>query len=508
MTPDNKDYIEIMPSVSDGIEVEERDTLVEIHQKILEEKDKFFQRIEKLLPPIKYQNLEEICDTFSSLLRRDAITLLPNMLQCEEDIEKKQITDLMVIKFSNGNQILNWNWKDVMQKILQDIWKYLQNLEVEGVKINVYKYIYNYFILTFEFEEEHPDVLWLVEEIREYLDRLYVEDNGKIFYIKFNAGASFHWETDNIISHSLLALEHSKNRNAQSNIIIYSKWLWEQVKEDQENKHYWMSVFKEELEKELVEGIKSDKIQIFFQGILNNHTGRIDKYESLLRFHDPSSWKMINPWLFLKYIEGTEIMDKVNVLIINRLVDTIKRNKEFIEENNIEFSINLDIKYFKEEFKYLFNYLESKLKKENILNSRIVLEILEGTDTNTSPKEEKSIITQMQLLKHRWFKIAIDDFWVWYSNFERLTKVKPDFLKIDGSLIKDIATIQDNESIVRTITNLAHGLGMKVIAEYISTPEIQRKIAKLWIDYSQGFLFSEPQKELHKLELDKKDISN
>ena len=93
-------------------------------------------------------------------------------------------------------------------------------------------------------------------------------------------------------------------------------------------------------------------------------------------------------------------------------------------------------------------------------------------------------------------KIAIDDFGTGYSNFEYLLKLKADYIKIDGSLIKNIDTHKETELVVSIIVEFAKKMGMKTIAEFVENESILNKVKELGIDYSQGYHFSPPTEEV------------
>ncbi|MEA3384292.1 MAG: EAL domain-containing protein, partial [Campylobacterota bacterium] len=90
--------------------------------------------------------------------------------------------------------------------------------------------------------------------------------------------------------------------------------------------------------------------------------------------------------------------------------------------------------------------------------------------------------------------IAIDDFGVGYSNFERLLEFEPDILKIDGSLIRNITTDKYSQNIVETIVNFAKKQNIETIAEYVETEEIFDFLNEIGVDYSQGYYFGKPEK--------------
>ena len=89
--------------------------------------------------------------------------------------------------------------------------------------------------------------------------------------------------------------------------------------------------------------------------------------------------------------------------------------------------------------------------------------------------------------------VAIDDFGSGYSNFAHLLKLNPEYIKIDGSLIKNINTDKNSLIIVRTINSFAHDLGIKTVAEYVHSREVFEVLKSIGIDEFQGFYFGKPQ---------------
>jgi EAL domain-containing protein (putative c-di-GMP-specific phosphodiesterase class I) len=94
-------------------------------------------------------------------------------------------------------------------------------------------------------------------------------------------------------------------------------------------------------------------------------------------------------------------------------------------------------------------------------------------------------------------QIAIDDFGSGYSNFEHILNLNVDILKIDGSLIKNIATNENAKKIVKTINIFAKECNIKTIAEYVANEEIFNIVKELNIDMFQGFYFSEPKPNIN-----------
>jgi len=94
--------------------------------------------------------------------------------------------------------------------------------------------------------------------------------------------------------------------------------------------------------------------------------------------------------------------------------------------------------------------------------------------------------------KKRGIKIAIDDFGSDYSNLFRMLKLSPDYLKIDGSLIRNIAESSEAYEAVQSIVTYAKNLRIKTVAEYVKNRTIYQQCMEIGIDYFQGFYFKKP----------------
>lgn len=227
--------------------------------------------------------------------------------------------------------------------------------------------------------------------------------------------------------------------------------------------------------------LDEDKLVPFFQPIVNVQTGAIEKYECLARIIDDN--KVISPYFFIEPAKVAGMVSSITRRII-------KKSFEAFSKTTMEFSINITDDDFKEN--YLVDYLEGMSAFYNIDPHQVVLEILE----NISDYDAKYAIEQIDALKGLGFQIAIDDFGAESSNFSRLQKLNTDYIKIDGSFIKDIATNLNSLIIVETIIYYAKRRDIKVIAEFVHDEATYNKVKQLDIDYIQGYYFSEPKQKV------------
>mgnify|MGYP000935825859 FL=1 len=222
------------------------------------------------------------------------------------------------------------------------------------------------------------------------------------------------------------------------------------------------------------------KIVSYFQPIINNKTKEIEKYESLVRLVDEDG-NVLSPYSFLDISKKGSYYNKITHRVL-------ENSFKILEHISTKISINLSsLDIEKEETR---DILYELLERYSSDTSRIVFELLE----DESVKDFAVIKRFIQKVKKLGVMIAIDDFGAGYSNFERLLEFEPDILKIDGSLIKNIANDIYSRNIVETIVSFAKKQNIITIAEFVENEEIFNILYNLGVDYSQGYYFGEPEK--------------
>jgi EAL domain-containing protein (putative c-di-GMP-specific phosphodiesterase class I) len=222
---------------------------------------------------------------------------------------------------------------------------------------------------------------------------------------------------------------------------------------------------------------KHCKIIPFFQPIIDNHSQAIDKYEALMRISVND--KIYSPDKFMNIATDTGEIKELTKIMINEVLKVIK-------DKNIQVAINLTPQDIKAD---IASFLTKKLDEYHIDANTITLELVESEDFYLLESE-------INKLKEIGFKISLDDFGSGFSNFSKLISIQIDYIKIDGSIIKNIHTDFNNMQIVKNIHEIAKTLGCKTIAEYVSSAEIFSKVVDLGIDFSQGYFFYKPSPEI------------
>ncbi len=223
--------------------------------------------------------------------------------------------------------------------------------------------------------------------------------------------------------------------------------------------------------------LHEDRIIPYFQPIIDVRDNSFHKFEALARIQLEDG-SIIAPNMFLK----SSMNDKTYEFFTRQIMQKIFK---IYAKNNEEISININYQNIISET--MLAYIENRLQKYG--GERITFEIVETEDI----KDYSRFKDFISLVKKYGAKISIDDFGSGYSNFTNLLHFELDYLKIDGTLVEQLLDDQNVENMVKSIIDFSHKAGIKVIAEYVSTVALDRKVRELGVDYIQGYLYGEPK---------------
>ena len=218
----------------------------------------------------------------------------------------------------------------------------------------------------------------------------------------------------------------------------------------------------------------------YFQAI-TDRDGNIVKYEALVRIIDFENGKknIIYPDDFLPIAMKSGLYMSVAKQMLTQALSLFATRDEKISVNflpNDFFNASI-----MDTFMELLNKFESPQK--------IVVEITEQEGVDDFDR----LVKVVKHLRNLGVLIAIDDFGSGYANYAHILKIKPDYLKIDGSLIKNILTDEESKILVKSIIRFAQDLGIKTIAEYIENEEIYKLLKEYGVDEFQGYHFGRPK---------------
>jgi Amt family ammonium transporter len=232
-------------------------------------------------------------------------------------------------------------------------------------------------------------------------------------------------------------------------------------------------------------GLNEKRFKLYTQPIvpLTNLDDR-KHCEVLIRYQDEDD-TIIRPGEFLGPAERFNLVEKIDRWVISEVMRWLSEHKS--SKGDVLFSINLSGRSLGSPS--FHNYVEQLLLTENIDASCLCFEITETAAIKDVDKSVKFI----EMVKSHGGKFSLDDFGSGLSSFNYLKQFPVDYLKIDGAFIKDILVDAQSYAFVRSITEVGHCLGMKVIAEYVNSRMMLHMLREARVDYLQGYSIGMPE---------------
>ncbi len=223
--------------------------------------------------------------------------------------------------------------------------------------------------------------------------------------------------------------------------------------------------------------ITNDKVVPFFQGIYNNNEHRITKYEALMRIYDQNG-NICPPGMFLEAAKAQKLYLPLSKIMIDKSL-------KYFEQKKCDLGLNISLFDIQsEDFKHWFI---ERIKKHP-RPEQVVVEFVE-TENYNNTEELMDFLTEVRNIG---CKIAVDDFGVGYATYSSIVSLKPDIIKIDGDIIRNLAKTNESNIILESICYMAKLIGSKTVAEFVENADIQKVVEKHEINFSQGYHFSRP----------------
>ncbi len=235
---------------------------------------------------------------------------------------------------------------------------------------------------------------------------------------------------------------------------------------------------------ELRHAIRKNELTLYYQAKISIKSNTIYGVEALVRWNHPIHG-FIAPDEFIPMAERTRTIQEVTAWVTRQaFTDCAQWHKDGL---NLKVSINLSAKDLHDpELPDLIAGLQAATR---IQPEWIMLEITESS-IMTDPEQALETI---QRLHGMGYQLSIDDFGTGYSSLAYLKQMPLAELKIDRSFVKDLLTTESDAVIVNATINLAHNLGLNVVAEGVEDSEIMLKLKDYNCDIAQGYYLNKPQ---------------
>jgi diguanylate cyclase (GGDEF)-like protein/PAS domain S-box-containing protein len=321
---------------------------------------------------------------------------------------------------------------------------------------------------------ENEQVERTVTTLLKFLKRPWVLEKQE-FFISVSIGIALYPEHGEdltcLMQNADTALFHIKE-SGKDGYCFYNSYMKEKT---------WKHI---QMNAELINAIKNEEFLLYYQPQIDLKTDKIIGVEALVRWVDPEKG-FIPPMEFIPFAEETGHIHSISKWVLKTACNpaNIWKEKGY---KNIKIAVNLSGKVLTQ--KDLVQDIQHIMKLNHINAHEIELEITETAviaDINNS-------VDILNHLKQLGLVISLDDFGTGYSSLTYLQKLPIDILKMDREFIKNIVSEDEECFIVKTVIELAHNMGLKVVAEGIETKEQLEVLRKSGCDIAQGYYFSKP----------------
>mgnify|MGYP005840620375 CR=1 FL=1 len=402
----------------------------------------------------------------------DELTGLPNRVRLLRDLRSRDAASLLIINLDRFNQINSLFGNDCGDHVLLDVSRRLSGFisKSAGKYTRVYRLPGDEFAILAPIIELQA-IHWHAEQLRQLITSERIHWQQQRLTVDVSIGIAMRSQrkpedaADQLVSQAKVGVLQAREQGRH--YLLYDPSVG--IEENYENNLYWANRLKEALD--------HDRLVPWFQPIHDNQRGQITKYECLVRMVEPDG----------SVISAGRFIDIANKLRLNQRITEVMIEKCFARfiGREEEFSINLSYGDITEPetVARILTALES-----SGIGDRVIFELLEF-DSISSYDHIHDFIEQVKPFGCR---VAIDDFGTGYSNFAHLLSLNVDYIKIDGSLIRNLH--EDNTAFLVTsgIVQFARSLNMRTVAEFVHNESVQAKVRELGIDFSQGEFFSMP----------------
>jgi len=206
--------------------------------------------------------------------------------------------------------------------------------------------------------------------------------------------------------------------------------------------------------------------------------------EILLRIKSETG-EMFSPAEFIPIAEKYNVMTEIDRWVFSHVLDWVVKHQHTYETPRL--LINLSgLSFINDEF---LEFVVEQLQTRDIDPERLAFEITETAAVDNMEKANVFIDRIRELGCH----FALDDFGSGFSTFAYLKELPIDYLKIDGSLVKNLATDEIDREMVRAINQIGHTVGAQTIAEFVEDEQTLQHLRDMGVDYAQGYGLCKPQ---------------
>lgn len=330
-------------------------------------------------------------------------------------------------------------------------------------------------------------VLETAERLRKLLDAYYYRTDNHCYHIGASIGIALIQPGDVTGASEILARAdqacYVAKTNGRNIVHLFNKEDTAMV--TLRSAIHWVPIIRDAL--------ANNKFKLVFQPVLDIQNRRANHYESLIRMVGDDG-KLITPNNFIPVAEHMGLIHDIDLWVVNQAIDFLQNLPP--HQSHIAMNINLSSYAFQD--KALLPMLREKLEKTGVKAERITFEITE-TAAVANYEQTREMIMKLRELG---CMFALDDFGAGFNSFRHLREFPVDYIKIDGSFIRNLAKDTVDQSLVRSMIDIARTLGKKTVAEFVEDRATLEMLRDWGADYAQGYYIGKPQPEFTEPSLD------
>ncbi len=238
--------------------------------------------------------------------------------------------------------------------------------------------------------------------------------------------------------------------------------------------------------RKIEDALTQNRFVLHYQPILNLKTQRISHYEALLRMCEAGG-SFLRPGAFIREAERTGLIRSIDHWVMTEVITHLS---QWERDGQLSYSLNLSARAFDDP--ELLPLLDRLLIRTGVDPERLIFEITETlvlTDATATRK-------LMEAIKDKGCYFALDDFGVGFSSFKYLKELPFDYIKIDGSFIRNLVSNRDDQVLVKAFCDVARGFGKKTVAEYVEDAETLAMLSDYKFDLAQGYHVGMPSAQV------------
>lgn len=243
------------------------------------------------------------------------------------------------------------------------------------------------------------------------------------------------------------------------------------------------SIKRLEMKYKLQKAIDNNELELYFQPQINCKTKKFVGVEALLRWLDHDG-NFIVPDVFIPVAEECGLIKTLSEWVIKEAV----KQQSIWEKDNIDIHISVNLSARNLLDPDLDSFILDQYKEQNISTSKLSFEITESA----MMEDTEQALKVMQSLNKKGFNLIVDDYGTGFSSLAYLKKFPITELKIDKSFVLNMINSDEDAMIVKSTIDLAHNLGLKVIAEGVETESVLDMLNALNCDMAQGYFIERP----------------